>query len=117
MSRVASAITIRVAETPDVDAVFAGWQETGSNERFALYTITATAHPFRGSTVSERTLRKMHLRIPGIPPAADPATRQAAIDGCSGGTAETRCIGPYHSRIGCSAYPVDGGWAEDNEGW
>ena len=48
----------------DEDAVFKGWQKTGSGEVFALYNITATGHPLRGSTVSDKTLHKMGLQVP-----------------------------------------------------
>jgi len=50
--------------TRDEDAVFKGWQETGRGCSFPLYTITATRHPSRGSTVSEQTLRKLNLQVP-----------------------------------------------------
>ena len=53
-------------QTPrDEDAVFTGWQKTGSGGFFPLYTIMATDHPSRGSTVSERTLHKLNLQVPG----------------------------------------------------
>jgi len=51
--------------TRDEDAVFKGWQETGRGSSFPLYTIMATDHPSRGSTVSEQTLRKLNLQVPG----------------------------------------------------
>jgi hypothetical protein len=50
--------------TRDEDAVFKGWQETGRGSSFPLYTITATRHPARGSTVSEQTLHKLNLQVP-----------------------------------------------------
>jgi len=49
------------------DAVFVGWQKTSSGEPFALYNITAAHHPSRGSTVTDQTLRKLHLTIPKTP--------------------------------------------------
>ena len=52
---------------PDDDAVFKGWQKTGSGEVFALYNVTASEHPSHGSTVSEKTLHKMNLRAPDPP--------------------------------------------------
>ena len=51
--------------TRDEDAVFKGWQETGRGSSFPLYMITAADHPSRGSTVSERTLHKLNLQVPG----------------------------------------------------
>ena len=49
------------------DAVFKGWQTTRSGELFALYTITATDHPSCGSTVTDKSLRNLNLRIPQTP--------------------------------------------------
>ena len=49
---------------PDSDAAFLGWQGSLSGDIFPLYTITAEAHPSCHSTVSDVTLRKMHLRTP-----------------------------------------------------
>ena len=60
------------AQVQHEDAVFAGWQETGSGDAFALYTITAATNPSRGSTVSDRTLMKMHLHVPDAPPRGVP---------------------------------------------
>lgn len=50
------------------DAVFKGWQKTGSGRVFPLYTIMATGHPSRGSTVSDITLQRLKLHVPGVPP-------------------------------------------------
>jgi len=50
------------------DAVFKGWQKTGSGEVFALYNITVAGHPLHGSTVTGETLHKLKLQIPGTPP-------------------------------------------------
>lgn len=49
------------------DAVFKGWQKTSSGEVFALYNITLAGHPSLGSTVTDRTLRMLNLRVPGAP--------------------------------------------------
>jgi phage/plasmid-like protein (TIGR03299 family) len=49
---------------PDSDAAFLGWQGSLSGDIFPLYTITARDHPSFHSTVSDVTLRKMHLRTP-----------------------------------------------------
>jgi phage/plasmid-like protein (TIGR03299 family) len=49
---------------PDSDAAFLGWQGSLSGDIFPLYTITAEDHPSCHSTVSDVTLRKMHLRTP-----------------------------------------------------
>jgi hypothetical protein len=49
------------------DATFLGWQRTSSGNVFALYTVTAANHPSRGSTVSERGLRKLDLQVPETP--------------------------------------------------
>jgi hypothetical protein len=50
--------------TQSRDAVFIGWQKTSWGEIIGLYNITAAGHPSYGSTVTEKTLRKMHLRTP-----------------------------------------------------
>ena len=97
------------------DAVFAGWQETGSGDAFALYTITAATSPSRGSTVSDRTLMKMHLHVPEAPPPEGSIAGHMHADNCNGCVVETHCIGPYHSRTGCSAFPVDEEEDEENE--
>ena len=49
------------------DAVFQGWQKTGSGEVFALFNITAPGHPALGSTVTDKTLQKLHLHVPDAP--------------------------------------------------
>ncbi len=46
------------------DAEFIGWQEDSNGGRFALYNITVQNHPLRGSTVTEKSLRDMNLKIP-----------------------------------------------------
>jgi hypothetical protein len=48
-------------------AVFIGWQKKATGETFALYNITLAGHPLRGSTVSDRRLLGLHLRIPPTP--------------------------------------------------
>src|SRR5512140_428994 len=50
------------------DAIFLGWQKTRSGKTFALYNVTAKNHPFRGSTVTETSLHRLNLRVPGTPP-------------------------------------------------
>jgi hypothetical protein len=50
------------------DAVFIGWQPIRSGEPIALYNITAAGHPSNGSTVTDKTLMKLNLQIPGTPP-------------------------------------------------
>ncbi|CAG0962532.1 hypothetical protein ANRL2_01000 [Anaerolineae bacterium] len=107
MDVVHSTWTPRVQDIPEGDAVFAGWQETGSGEAFALYTIVAGANPFRGSTVSESTLRKMHLRVPETPPFEGAIPVDSLPGWCGECPVETQCMGPYRSRIGCCAFPVD----------
>jgi phage/plasmid-like protein (TIGR03299 family) len=49
------------------DAKFLGWQGKTSGELFPLFNITAVDHPLYHSTVSEATLRRLHLRVPQIP--------------------------------------------------
>jgi phage/plasmid-like protein (TIGR03299 family) len=51
----------------DSDAKFLGWQGKISGELFPLFNITVTDHPLYQSTVSESTLRRLHLRVPRIP--------------------------------------------------
>jgi hypothetical protein len=49
----------------EADANFLGWQKTLSGEYFPLFNITLKSHPLYQSTVSDATLRKLKLRIPG----------------------------------------------------
>ena len=50
------------------EAVFLGWQKTLSGDIcFPLYTILRIDHPLYRSTVTEKTLRAQHLRIPYTP--------------------------------------------------
>lgn len=51
----------------DSDAEFLGWQKINSGEVFALYNITAAGHPSLGSTVTDTTLHKLNLEVPGTP--------------------------------------------------
>jgi hypothetical protein len=51
----------------DEDAVFIGWQRTSWGETFPLYNVKAANHPANGSTVTEKSLRRLHLRIPPTP--------------------------------------------------
>lgn len=48
-------------------AVFLGWQRTRSGDLYPLYNVTAQGHPYFGSTVSEKTLRKLNLDVPMTP--------------------------------------------------
>lgn len=64
----------------DEDAVFKGWQETGRGSSFPLYTITATDHPSRGSTVSEQTLHKLNLQVPESGSAKGPEDVEQSDD-------------------------------------
>jgi hypothetical protein len=52
----------------DTDAVFIGWQPSPWGGTFPLYNITRAGHPAHGSTVSDRELRGMNLRLPETPP-------------------------------------------------
>lgn len=56
-----------IQSSSDSDAKFLGWQKTGSGEVFALYNITAADHPSFGSTVTEKSLQKLDLGVPGAP--------------------------------------------------
>jgi len=53
--------------TQNEDAEFKGWQKTGSGDVIPLYNITAAGHPSRGSTVTDKTLHKLNLHVPGAP--------------------------------------------------
>ncbi len=60
--------TIQIApRSRNEDAVFTGWQEMGSGELFALYTITVEDHPLYHSTVSEARLRSLKMHVPRTP--------------------------------------------------
>ncbi|NTW17357.1 MAG: DUF932 domain-containing protein [Syntrophaceae bacterium] len=48
----------------DPDANFIGWQEKISGEIFPLFNITTPDHPLYQSTVSEATLRRLHMPVP-----------------------------------------------------
>lgn len=50
--------------TPAGDAVFVGWQNSLSGEIYPIFNITAPDHPYYQSTVSEKTLCKLNLRVP-----------------------------------------------------
>jgi len=51
----------------DEDAVFIGWQKTSWGETFPLYNVKTANHPAHGSTVTEKSLCRLHLRIPPTP--------------------------------------------------
>ena len=53
--------------TSDGDAEFLGYQLTKDGRTIPLYNITVENHPLRGSTVTEKSLRALKLRIPRIP--------------------------------------------------
>jgi phage/plasmid-like protein (TIGR03299 family) len=46
------------------DANFLGWQKTVSGDFFPLFNVTIADHPLYQSTVSDATLRGLHLRVP-----------------------------------------------------
>ena len=50
----------------DSDANFLGWKETLFGDIYPTFNITVADHPMYQSTVSEATLRRMHLRVPRI---------------------------------------------------
>jgi hypothetical protein len=50
------------------DAVFLGWQETYLGKLKALFCVTAAGHPSYGSTVSDKTLHKLNMRVPQVSP-------------------------------------------------
>ncbi len=54
-------------------AVFIGWQWTRSGKIYPLYNVTVEGHPYFGSTVSDKTLRRLNLDIPQTPPPQIPA--------------------------------------------
>ncbi len=64
---VAVADLVGLASLCRVEAQFLGWQETSSGEIFPLYNILKQGHPSYLSTVTEKTLQALHLRIPRTP--------------------------------------------------
>jgi hypothetical protein len=50
------------------DAVFIGWQANPWGKALALYNITVVDHPSYGSTVTDRELRGLQIRIPKSSP-------------------------------------------------
>ena len=64
----ASPDDVRARAVEAADVVFLGWQRTISGDvAFPLYSILRSGHPLYLSTVTEQTLRAMHLRIPRPP--------------------------------------------------
>jgi hypothetical protein len=59
----------------DLDAKFLGWQKTGSGEVFALYNVTAADHPSFGSAVTEKSLQRLDLQVPGAPVPQGPVKK------------------------------------------
>ena len=57
----------RARNTKGQDVEFLGWQETTNGEIFPLYNIIKIGHSSHRSTVTEETLKRMHLRIPRTP--------------------------------------------------
>ncbi len=51
----------------DGDAEFLGYQLTKDGNPIPLYNILVENHPLRGSTVTEKRLRALNLRVPRIP--------------------------------------------------
>jgi hypothetical protein len=60
-----------IRPTSVADAIFIGWQQSPWGGAFRLYNITRVGHPAQGSTVSDRELRELNLRIPEPPPARE----------------------------------------------
>jgi hypothetical protein len=50
------------------DAEFIGWLYPRQAGPIALYNITLKDHPSFGSTVTDKTLRRLNLNIPNTPP-------------------------------------------------
>ncbi len=48
--------------------VFLGWQKSRTGKLYPLYNVMLKGHPYFGSTVSDKTLRKLNLDIPRTPP-------------------------------------------------
>ena len=57
---------VRARAIQGQEVVFLGWQKT-SGDIFPLYNILKTGHPLHLSTVTEKTLQALHLRIPRTP--------------------------------------------------
>ena len=49
-------------------AVFIGWQWTSTGKLYPLYNNSVEGHLYFGSTVSDKTLRRLGLDIPQTPP-------------------------------------------------
>lgn len=69
-----------------VDAVFIGWQPSPWGGAFPLYNITQKGHPWYGSTVSDRELRKLKLNVPEALP---PVKREHEPESMDVGTADS----------------------------
>ncbi len=63
----AAPVALRAAAARPKEARFLGWQQTLSRRIFPLYTILRPGHPLDKSTVSEKTLRENHFRVPRTP--------------------------------------------------
>lgn len=63
----ASAEDVRKRAEQEHQIVFLGWQRAFSGEIYPLYNILQPGHPLFKSTVTEKTLREQHLRVPRTP--------------------------------------------------
>lgn len=63
------------------DAVFIGWMKNSAGKIvFPLYNITVESHPSFGSTVSDKELRRLKLRVPETPAEAEVPSASGTID-------------------------------------
>ena len=67
--------TRKKPSSPEADAIYIGWQTTSAGDTFPLYNITAEDHPLNGSTVTDKTLNELNLRIPGAPIPQNPGKK------------------------------------------
>ncbi len=70
---------IKHESAAEQDAIFLGWQETLRGDPFPLFVITRKGHPYFGSTVSEKKLRELQLKIPAVKPLRNQSRKRTKV--------------------------------------